>query len=203
MFYTPPMRAPLEVEIKFLIRDMREMEQKLRHLGFRCETPSTHEINTLYDLPGQKLRRKGELLRLRDYGGRWKLTHKARGVAGRHKSRGELETDVADGKVMDAMLRTLGYVPSLVYEKFRSEWCDGAGTVVLDCTPIGDFAEIEGKPSWIDNAARAIGITATEYITKSYAELFFEWKRRTKCAATNMTFRECEKCMRRTRRARV
>jgi adenylate cyclase, class 2 len=197
MFYTPRMRAPQEVEIKFLITDMRELEQTLRHLGFGCKTASTHEINTLYDLPGQKLRRKDELLRLRAYGGKWKLTHKTRGVAGRHKSRGELETQVADGQVMDAILRALGYVPSLVYEKFRSEWCDGEGTVVLDCTPIGDFAEIEGRPRWIDSTARAIGVMASDYITKSYAELFFEWKRKTKCAAANMTFRECEKCTRR------
>ena len=47
-------------------------------MGFRCVTPSTHEVNTLYDLPGQKLRRKGELLRLRQYGDTWRLTHKAR-----------------------------------------------------------------------------------------------------------------------------
>ena len=180
---------------------MRQLEQKLRHLGFRCKTPSTHEINTLYDLPGQKLRRKGELLRLRDYGGKWKLTHKAKGSAGRHKSRGELETEVADGKVMDAMLRVLGYAPSLVYEKFRSEWSDGEGTVVLDCTPIGDLAEIEGKPRWIDSTARAIGVASSDYVTKSYAELFFEWKRKTKCAAANMTFRECEKCTRQKRKA--
>jgi adenylate cyclase class IV len=47
---------------------LKALENKLRGLGFRCETPSTHEVNTLYDLPGQKLRRKGELLRLRKYG---------------------------------------------------------------------------------------------------------------------------------------
>jgi adenylate cyclase, class 2 len=188
-----------EVEIKFLIADLQELEGKLLHLGFRCETASTHEINTLYDLPGQKLRRRGELLRLREYGGKWKLTHKARGIAGRHKSRVELETTVSDGRMMDAILRGLSFAPVFVYEKFRSEWNDGAGAVVLDCTPIGDVAEIEGKPRWIDRTARALGIAASDYITKSYAELFFEWKRKTKCAAANMTFRECQKCMRRTK----
>ena len=72
------MATPQEVEIKFLVSDLKALEQKLRELGFREETPSTHEVNTLYDLPGQKLRRKGELLRLRDYGGKWRLTHKAK-----------------------------------------------------------------------------------------------------------------------------
>ncbi len=196
------MPAPQEVEIKFLVAELKALEAKLRQLGFRCETPSTHEVNTLYDLPGQKLRRKGELLRLRCYGDKWKLTHKSKGIPGRHKSRGELETGVSDGKTMDALLRALGFSPSFVYEKFRSEWTDGEGKVVLDHTPIGNIAEIEGKARWIDRTARALGIAGQDYITKSYAELFFDWKRRTKCKAENMTFRECAKCKGALRRQR-
>src|SRR5579864_5319564 len=103
------MPAPKEVEVKFLVGDLNELERKLAAMKFKCETPSTHEVNTLYDLPGQKLRRKGELLRLRKYGDKWKLTHKAKGTLGRHKSRGELETGVSDGKTMDALLRALGF----------------------------------------------------------------------------------------------
>ncbi len=188
------MATPQEIEIKFLVSDLKELEGKLAELGFQCETPSTHEVNTLYDLPGQKLRRKGELLRLRKYGEKWKLTHKAKGLPGRHKSRGELETGVSDGKTMDALLRALGFAPAFVYEKFRSEWSDDEGNVVLDHTPIGDVAEIEGKSRWIDRTARALGVGPERYITQSYPELFFEWKRKTKCKAENMTFRECEKC---------
>ncbi|MGC2112679.1 MAG: class IV adenylate cyclase [Candidatus Korobacteraceae bacterium] len=187
------MATPQEVEIKFLVSDLKALAQRLCDLGFREETPSTHEVNTLYDLPGQKLRRKGELLRLRNYGGHWKLTHKAKGKMGRHKSRGELETEVSDGKHMDALLRALGFSPSLVYEKFRSEWSDGEGHIVLDHTPIGDLAEIEGKSRWIDRTARTLGLPGENYITKSYAELFFDWKRKTKSRAENMTFRECRK----------
>src|SRR5579884_1901834 len=126
------MATPQEVEIKFNVPDLKALEKKLKQLGFKCETPSTHELNTLYDLPGQKLRRKGEILRLRKYGEKWKLTHKARGKAGRHKSRAEAETGLADGKQMDNILRALGYAPSFTYEKFRSEWSDGEGQVVLD-----------------------------------------------------------------------
>jgi adenylate cyclase class 2 len=184
------MPAPQEVEIKFFAPNLKELEDKLQRLGFRCETPSTHEINTLYDLPGQKLRRKGELLRLRKYGESWKLTHKAKGIAGKHKSRAELETSVSHGKQMHEILRALGYSPTFVYEKFRSEWSDGEGHVVLDHTPIGDIAEIEGKARWIDRTAKALGISSKDYVTKSYSELFFDWKRKTKQKAMNMTFRE-------------
>jgi adenylate cyclase class 2 len=188
------MATPQEVEIKFAVPDLKALEKNLKQLGFKCETPSTHEVNTLYDFPGQKLRRKGEILRLRKYGDKWKLTHKSKGKAGRHKSRDEAETAISDGKQMDAILRTLGFAPVFVYEKFRSEWSDGQGQVVLDHTPIGDIAEIEGKSRWIDRTARALGIDSKSYITKSYGELFIDWKRKTKCEAENMTFRERGEC---------
>ena len=184
------MAAPQEVEIKFLIPNVKELEARLKRLGFRCVTPSTHEVNTLYDLPGQKLRHKGELLRLRKYGDTWKVTHKAKALPGKHKSRVELETTVSDGKQTDQILRALGYAPTFTYEKFRSEWSDGEGHVVLDHTPIGNIGEIEGKSRWIDRTAKSLGIGSADYITKSYSELFFEWKRRTKRKAMNMTFRE-------------
>jgi adenylate cyclase class 2 len=194
LIYTAHMATPQEVEIKFLVPDLKALEKKLKELGFKIETPSTHEVNALYDLPSQTLRRKGEILRLRDYGGKWKLTHKAKGKPGKYKSRAEAETVVSDGKQMDAVLRALGFSPVFAYEKFRSEWTDGQGQVVLDHTPIGDVAEIEGKSRWIDRTARTLGIESKNYITKSYAELFVEWKRKTNCEAVNMTFRECGKC---------
>jgi adenylate cyclase class 2 len=189
------MAAPQEVEIKFLVSDLKELEAKLRKAGFRRQTRSTHELNTLYDLPGQKLRRKGELLRLRKFGDQWKLTHKAKGRAGKHKSRAELETAVSDGECMNDILYALGFRPSLVYEKYRAEWSDGEGHVVLDHTPIGDLAEIEGKARWIDRIAKELDVNQRDYITKSYAELFFEWKRRSKSKAKNMTFKECGKAV--------
>jgi adenylate cyclase, class 2 len=188
------MPTPQEVEIKFLVPDLKALAKKLKELGFRLETPSTHEVNTLYDLPGGELRRKGEILRLRKYGDKWKLTHKAKGKPGKHKSRAEAETALTNGEQMDAILRAVGFLPVFAYEKFRSEWTDGQGQVVLDHTPIGDVAEIEGKSRWIDRTARTLGVESKNYITKSYGELFIDWKRKTECEAENMTFRECGKC---------
>jgi adenylate cyclase class 2 len=183
------MGASKEIEIKFRVDDLRTLGQRLRAAGFRLQTRRTHEMNSLYDLPGQPLRRKGELLRLRKYGPEWLLTHKAKGTAGRHKTRVETETKVADGERMDAILLALGYRAVFKYEKFRATWSDGRGHVVIDETPIGNFGEIEGGPRWIDHTARALGIGPRDYITQSYAELFFDWKRRTRGRATEMTFR--------------
>ena len=179
---------PDEVEIKFLVPDLKGLEAKLRAAGFSERTPRTHEMNVLYDLPGQPLRARGELLRIRKYGNAWKLTHKARGASGRHKSRVETETVVADGAALENILQSLGLVETFRYEKYRSEWTDGKGEIVLDETPIGNLAEIEGAPEWIDAIAAELAVPERDYITKSYGQLFQEWKQRTGSRAEAMTF---------------
>jgi adenylate cyclase class 2 len=177
-----------EIEIKFRVDDLRALARKLRASGFRMTTRRTHEMNTLYDLPGGVLRGRKELLRLRKYGSEWTLTHKSKRKTERHSSREELETTVGDGKQMDAILRALGYSPSFRYEKFRAEWTDGKGQVVVDETPIGTFCEIEGTPRWIDATAKKLGVSEKDYITNNYAGLFAEWKAETNRGAEEMTF---------------
>lgn len=180
---------PDEVEVKFLVNDPDALEHKLRRLGFHQKTPSTFERNTLYDA-GDKLRSKGEILRLRQYGEKWKLTHKAKGTEGRHKTRAESETSISNGEEMEAILRALGFAPAFVYEKYRAEWSDGQGELVVDRTPIGNLAELEGKPDWIDAIAGKLGVSESQYITKSYGQLFEDWRKRSGSKARNMTFEE-------------
>jgi adenylate cyclase, class 2 len=178
-----------EIEIKFRIDNIRDLNRRLQKSAFRLVTPRTHEINTLYDLLDKSLRNRGELLRLRKYGSEWILTHKAKGKAGRHKTRVETETKVEDGAKMDAILHALGFAPTFRYEKFRAEWSDGKGHVVVDQTPIGDFGEIEGPSRWIDRTAKMLQIAPNDYITATYSELFFQWKKQAKSLANEMTFK--------------
>ena len=182
------MSSNKEVEIKFRISNLRDLKERMQRAHFRLHTPRTHEMNTLYDLPGNPLRRRGDLLRLRKYGSEWVLTHKAKGRDGRHKTRAETETKVADGKQMEGILQALGYLPTFRYEKFRAEWEGGKGHVVVDETPIGNFGEIEGPGRWIDKTAGRLGIQRSDYITDTYAGLFFSWKRRTRSPVNEMTF---------------
>ena len=179
---------PREIEIKFRVAEVRALRRKLGATRFRLVTRRTHEMNTLYDLPGEVLLARKELLRIRKYGSTWTLTHKSAGKKGRHSSREELETQVSDGKKLDLILRALGYAPTFRYEKFRAEWTDGKGQVVVDETPIGNFCEIEGPPRWIDATAKKLGVSRTDYITKNYATLFAEWTHQTGSKAREMTF---------------
>ncbi|HMK24250.1 MAG TPA: class IV adenylate cyclase [Terriglobales bacterium] len=182
------MASNKEIEIKFRVADAQALTRRLRAAKFRLVTPRTHELNALYDLPGQPLRKRGDLLRLRKYGKEWVLTHKSKGTVGRHKVRVELETKVSDGPKTDAILRALDLQPTFRYEKFRAEWAGDKGHVVIDETPIGVFGEIEGPARWIDRTAKALGIRPADYLTDTYAGLFFAWKRRTGSAANDMTF---------------
>jgi adenylate cyclase, class 2 len=184
------MPAGHEVEVKFRVEDVADLASRLEAAGFRTITPRTHEMNTLYDLPGYPLRRRGALLRIRQYGPDWTVTYKDKGSSpsSKHKSRREIETKVADGKTLAEILESCGFEPSFAYEKFRSEWSDSRGHVVVDETPIGNFAEIEGAPGWIDSVAAKLGVSSRDYITASYAELFELWKRKTGSDVSQMLF---------------
>jgi adenylate cyclase class 2 len=185
-----------EVEIKFRVIEEDALLRAAAELGFKMDTPATHETNTLYDTPDRSLRQKGQLLRLRRYGERCVLTHKSRPPAtatpdpDRHKKRIELETRVSDCNAMVDILHALGYEPCFTYEKYRSEWSDGEGQLVVDVTPLGILAELEGDPEWIDRVAAALGVQPAAYMTESYGTLFAQWQQQSGAAARNMTFEE-------------
>src|ERR1700741_1075482 len=109
LFILVAMSSEQEVEIKFRIDAIEALTSRLQSAGFRLVTPRTHELNTLYDLPGGALRARGALLRLREYGARWTLTYKDKNVpqSGPHKSRREIETVVENGPATAQMLEAL------------------------------------------------------------------------------------------------
>ncbi len=181
-----------EVEIKVRIDDLDMLAGKLTAAGFQLVTPRTHEMNTLYDFTNGLLRSRGEVLRIRKYGSRWTVTHKSKGDAGKHKSRLETETELTDGNSLAHIFEAIGLTPSFRYEKYRAEWSDGNGHVVIDETPIGNVAELEGSPEWIDRTAEILAIDETEYITSSYAQMFAEWRMNTGSRAREMTWAEID-----------
>lgn len=177
-----------ETEVKVQITGRKAFADRVAASGFRLQTPRTFEDNLLFDRPDRELRGSGRLLRLRRYGNHWTLTYKSKAKDSVYKVREEIETKVEDGPQMQAILLGLGYQVVFRYQKYRTEWADGSGHVVLDETPIGDYAELEGPPEWIDNAAKSLTITQDQYITKSYAEIYSDWRRQAKDAPPDMVF---------------
>jgi len=183
---------PIETEIKFRVDDVAGLSQRLEAAGFTVQTPRAFESNVLYDTPNRTMRARTEILRIRSYAGRWTITHKRLPEAGpgedTHKHRIETETEVTDGEAMAQVFLSLGLVPAFRYEKWRAEWSDGEGHCVVDETPIGNFAELEGSAEWIDRAAARLGIARAAYITLSYGRLFDQWRERNHSAAQDLTF---------------
>jgi adenylate cyclase class 2 len=131
----------------------------------------------------------------------------------RYKIRIETETRVDDGPALGAIFTVLGYAPVFRYEKFRTEWSQITSTIdgplftatpqsaesvttpprshlVIDETPLGDYAELEGPPAWIDDTLAKLGVDPATCITESYGRLFLAWKERTGSLVENLTFDE-------------
>ena len=184
--------SAVEIEVKFRVDDSQQLQEKLRSLGFRSLTPRTFERNTLYDTPDRSLRARQAILRVRKYGDRWVLTHKClpsdHDPNARHKHRVEIETEVADGEALGSIFTQLGYQPVFIYEKWRAEYGDATGHCVIDETPVGVFAELEGPAEWIDTISERLGLDPASLMTDSYGRLFENWRRETGSAARDMTF---------------
>ncbi|MGD0098074.1 MAG: class IV adenylate cyclase [Terracidiphilus sp.] len=183
---------PIETEIKFRVEDLAALNQRLQAAGFTLQTARAFESNVLYDTPDRSMRARTEILRIRSYAGRWTITHKRLPDSGpgedTHKHRIETETEVADGEAMAQVFLSIGLIPAFRYEKWRAEWTDGDGHCVVDETPIGNFAELEGSSEWIDSAAARLGVAPAHYITLSYGRLFDQWREQHHSAIQDLTF---------------
>jgi len=168
-----------EIELKFPVPDPEALQSRLPQLGFELVTPRTFEHNTLYDTPTRDLRARKQILRLRK------------------KIRVETETTVGECEALAEIFKQLGYLPAFLYEKYRTEWSHTAGPnaeitahLVLDETPIGTYAELEGPTAWIDETLAELDIDPATCLTDSYGKLFLDWKQRTSSPAENLTFAE-------------
>jgi len=182
----------IETEIKFKVADLSALAERLQTTGFKLHTPRSFESNVLYDTPTRQMRARTEILRIRSYAGRWTVTHKRlpddRPGEDSHKHRVETETEVADGNTLADIFLSLGLVAAFRYEKWRTEWQDGEGHCVVDETPIGNYAELEGPAEWIDRTALKLAVRPQDYITLSYGRLFDQWREQHASTAADLTF---------------
>jgi adenylate cyclase class 2 len=191
-----------ETEIKLRITKVAEFHRALAKLGVRSAAGGSgriHERNILFDTASGKLKKRGQLLRIRTEtpaargrrgnGIRRVLltfkgpvgTRERGGGRGPYKVREELELQVSDGEALASILHGLGMRPWFRYEKFRTKyhlpkaqrW--GQYLVIdLDETPIGTFVELEGPARAIDRAAKALGFANRDYLVANYFVLYRE-----------------------------
>lgn len=181
-----------EIELKFRVDDIDTLRSAVNRLGFKLLTERTFESNTLYDTTDRQLRGGKQILRLRRYGARNVLTHKRQAETAsmdlHYKTRIETESEIEDCDALAEIFSQLGYLPVFRYEKFRTEWEMYPGHLVLDETPIGVWAELEGPPEWIDAMLDNLGVAPELQSTDSYGTLFLKWKAMTRSSVENLTF---------------
>jgi adenylate cyclase class 2 len=176
----PMHRGTRETEIKLIVPDATSARRLLRQAGFRVSRRRIFEANTVFDTADASLRQANLLLRVRETAGADTFTFKGPPLAGKHKTREELEVAVSSAATCGRILERLGYRPAFRYEKYRTEFRlpGTSGVATLDETPIGIYMELEGSARWIDRMARRLGFGEPDYITASYGRLYLDW-----CAA--------------------
>ena len=112
------------------------------------------------------------ILRIRKIAGKTILTYKKRlqnefAV----KQQTEYETEVSDAPATENIIKSIGFIKSLVYEKRRKTWRFKTVEIVLDELPFGYFMEIEGSITAIAEAEMLLDIEDYEVVHETYPQL--------------------------------
>jgi len=178
-----------ELEAKFYLVDLGELQETLESLGAILVQPRTYELNIRFDTPERTLTQSAQVLRLRrDTASR--LTYKgAPQVLEGVSDRIEIEFTVGDFEKAQALLEALGYQVSMIYEKYRAIYELNDVLVTLDEMPFGKFAEIEGQDAaCIQKTCHQIGLMWKLRTLQSYALLFETVKKNLGLDIRDLTF---------------
>ena len=179
-----PMDQNYEIELKFLVQDLENLESRLLALGGKPRKHPGLERNLLFDDRNRGIARRNGILRLRQDANAATLTFKlpAPGLSQEQrkaaKIRREFQVSVGNFEAMRAILECLGYSVWSGYEKIRKEFELGQVVISLDTMPFGQFVELEGPLEEIQSLARSLDLDLEKRITRGYISLFIEAKRR-------------------------
>jgi adenylate cyclase, class 2 len=161
-----------ETEVKIYVHDLKKLRKQLENLGAELLQERVHEHNVRYDMPDGSLNQRGAVLRLRQ-DNQTRLTYKEKGSIDKGiMTREELEVEVSDFAVMEAILGKFGFTPSMFYEKYRTTYALGQAEIMLDELPFGNFVEIEGESEAIEEILHELKLENAERRPDSYAKLF-------------------------------
>jgi adenylate cyclase class 2 len=178
-----------EIEVKLYVRDLKKIELRLQDLKAQLIQPRIHEINFRYDLPDGSMRAKGQVLRLR-YDTNAILTYKGPSdIVDGVFSRTELETTLGDLETVQRILKALGYVQILTYEKYRAIYELNGCHIMLDELPYGDFVEIESTDAaTIRKMTLIIGLKFETAVGAGYSRIFENYNSKFGFPSTDLTF---------------
>lgn len=175
-----------EVEQKFSVRDLAELEARLIALGARLDAP-IEQRDRYWAHPCRDFAQTDEALRIRQIGARCLVTYKGPKIDGTTKTRREIELPLSESPEGVAqwteLLEALGFQCVAEVRKLRQPahltWQDAEVEIALDrVAQVGTFVEFEltadteglqAAKSRILSLAAALGLVAAE--RRSYLEL--------------------------------
>jgi adenylate cyclase, class 2 len=179
----------LEVELKYPVANLAEVERKLRSLGAQVED-SPFEIDLYFAHPARDFAKTDEAVRIRRKGFACFLTYKGPKIDQTTKTRREIELPLPGGEAAAAqwteLLEVLGFAPVAEVRKSRRKakvhWQDRRIEVSLDNVErlgtfvelelVVDDSELEPAKACIASLAAALQLSVSE--RRSYLELLFE-----------------------------
>jgi adenylate cyclase, class 2 len=177
-----------ETEAKFYVRNLADIERRLRRAEASLFEGRTLEVNLRFDTPDGRFQREGRLLRLR----RDEAAHLTFKDGGETRegavSRREIEFGVSDFDSAREFIEALGYEVVFIYEKYRTTYGLKGTHVMLDETPMGDFVEIEGELEKLRPLADSLGLDWEAAVPASYHALFERVRKRRGLAFRDLRF---------------
>jgi adenylate cyclase class 2 len=162
-----------ELEVKFHVSNLAEMEKRLVALNAMLVHPRTHEYNLRFDTPDGELAQAESMLRLRRDSASHMTFKGPSTTLGGVLARQEIEFDVSNFAIAQKMIEALGFRSKFIYEKYRTTYGLDGMKVTLDELPYGTFVEIEGKQApAIHEAADKLSLDWTQRLPETYISIF-------------------------------
>ena len=171
----------IENEIKIQVNSHKSIVDRLKYLNAQFKG-TFYQKDCYFDNSGSEIYESGGCLRLRtetDKDGKILksiLCHKGSKLSGKIKSRSEVETTIGEPENLEQILNSLGYSPSISFNKERQIWLLGGCEICLDRLPlIGKYIEIEGKTEQaVLDITQQLNLSADNQQMRSYASLINE-----------------------------
>ncbi len=179
----------LETEVKVRAKDPQGMRRRLREAG-AVHTRTARQHDGIYDFQDGKLKKRGEVLRLRVFEPVWPdgkkkaiLTFKGKkrekGIV-KVREETEFETDDIGGALL--ALQEMGLVRKLEYLKVTEFYKLGKIKITLDHFPhfheLGYFIELEANKRDIEIGMKKLKFGAKDVVHETYPEIVSQALRR-------------------------
>lgn len=165
-----------EVEIKFKLKDFREVRRKLETLKAK-KAGKVFVEDFYFDDQKDSLWKNRQMLRIRKWNKKNILTFKYAQTKKRFRRSKEIELEIGNPEKMRKIFEKFGLQVVLKYKKEMEIWQYKNTKITLDKMPLGNFLEVEGKG--IEKVVRDLGLDMKNATTKTYGELWVEGRGKT------------------------